>query len=104
MTREQRDQEWKTLQEEVKKGGMRPFCRVVAQDKRMWAESLDTPVLRLIADKDWRFGKYTPPGFVVLAQRSIEVAGIMLKDIVRLLLGGQPVDVSLPPEIVSGEL
>ncbi|KAH8943633.1 hypothetical protein BDL97_13G063200 [Sphagnum fallax] len=104
VTREQRDQEWKTLQEEVKKGGMRPFCRVVAQDKRMWAESLDTPVLRLIADKDWRFGKYTPPGFVVLAQRSIEVAGIMLKDIVRLLLGGQPVDVSLPPEIVSGEL
>ncbi len=47
---------------------------------------------------------YTLPGFVVLAQRSIEVAGIMLKDIVRLLLGGQPVDVSLPPEIVSGEL
>jgi hypothetical protein len=37
VTREQRDQEWKTLQEEVKKGGMRPFCRVVAQDKRMWA-------------------------------------------------------------------
>lgn len=37
ITKEQRDGEWQTLQEEIKRGGVRPFCRAVAQDNRMWA-------------------------------------------------------------------
>lgn len=37
ITKQQRDGEWRTLQEEIKRGGVRPFCRAVAQDNRMWA-------------------------------------------------------------------
>lgn len=104
ITKQQRDGEWRTLQEEIKRGGVRPFCRAVAQDNRMWAESLDTPRMRAIANKDWRFTKYTQPSLLEYARRSFEVAGILLKDLLRLLLGGSLMDVSLPPEIVSGEL
>jgi hypothetical protein len=60
--------------------------------------------MRPIANKDWRFTKYTQPSLMKYARRSFEVAGILLKDLLRLLLGGSLMDVSLPPEIVSGEL
>ena len=60
--------------------------------------------MRAIANKDWRFMKYTQPTVMEYALRSFEVAGILLKEVVRLLVGGKPMDVNLPPEIVSGEL
>lgn len=104
ITKEQREGEWHTLQEEIKRGGNRPFCRAAAQDKRMWAESLDVPQMRAIANKDWRFTRYTQPSLLEYTKRSFEVAGILLKDCLRLLFGRTLMDVSLPPEIIAGEL
>lgn len=48
--------------------------------------------------------KYTQPTVLEYALRSFEVAGILLKEVLRLLVGGKPMDVSLPPEVISGEL
>jgi len=74
-------------------------CRAMCQ-----AESLDTPVMRRIAQKDWRFTKYRQPGLLEFSWRSVEVAGIVLKEAWHIITCREVMDVSLPPEIVSGEL
>ena len=74
-------------------------CRAMCQ-----AESLDTPVMRRIAQKDWRFTKYRQPGFLEFSWRSVEVVGIVLKEAWHIITCREVMDVSLPPEIVSGEL
>lgn len=100
---QQRKEEWNTLQSDMRQGGIRPFCRVSDSHGRMWAESLDVPATRKIADKDWRFGKYKNPGVLEYVLRSFKVIGILLEDLGNWCMGSNP-HMSLPPELRTGEL
>lgn len=103
ITAAQREEEWATVRDAVSKDGVRSFCRAADDYGRMWAEGLDEPGKRLIADKEWRLGKYTHPSLITYVIRSVEVLGILLKDGMNWSLGKQR-DVAFPPELASGEL
>ncbi|CAM6124246.1 unnamed protein product [Calypogeia fissa] len=104
ITASQREAEWATVRAAVSKEGVRPFCRAADDYGRMWAEGRDEPAPRLIADKDWRLGKYTNPSLQIYVLRSVEVLGILLHDVLDWGLGKPHDIVAFPPELASGEL
>ena len=61
----------------------------------------------LLSDESWwRKWMYhhRQPGFVEFSWRSVEVAGIVLKEAWHIITGREVMEVSLPLEILSGEL
>ncbi|KAJ7533177.1 hypothetical protein O6H91_13G036400 [Diphasiastrum complanatum] len=87
VTRKQREREWNILQSEIKRGGSRPFCRAVDDRQRMWADGLDKPTMRAIAEKDWRFGKSPTQDLIVYVLRSFEVIQTLILDVIQVLGG-----------------
>eukprot|EP00897_Mesotaenium_endlicherianum_P007442 jgi/Mesen1/6726/ME000344S06013 len=96
ITRQQREEQWELLQEEVARGGTRPFCREADYAGRMWADALDSPYERPIASKDWRFGEYKVPDITLSTQRSLQAFKIAAEDLFRLLTG-QSIDAGATP-------
>eukprot|EP00249_Psilotum_nudum_P018963 c27039_g2_i1 orf=213-1979(-) len=103
VTRKQREREWATLQAEINQGGMRPFCRSADQFNRMWADSLDIPVMRRIVERDWRFGKYQIHGSMTYLLRSVEVAKMLFHD-AFCVLSGKFAKLNAPSQTVDEEL
>lgn len=104
ITGEQRQQAWATLQDDMKEGGYRPFCRSADQFGRMWAESLDTPTVRPISGRDWRLGHYQTHGFLTYVARSLKAVHMLLFDAAHILTRGLSANITRPSELRAGEL
>ncbi|XP_073106748.1 beta-glucosidase-like SFR2, chloroplastic isoform X3 [Elaeis guineensis] len=62
VTKQDRIQAWKELQQAALEKRTRPFFRAVDKHGRMYAGGLDEPIRRPYIQRDWRFGHYEMDG------------------------------------------